>query len=233
MHVEVMANESTTARLSKVGPIYMSPPSTPAIRNAIRNGELGMIATPAQGNVVEYGFPYWCADNGVFGNTYPGNRAYLSWLRKMRPHADRCLFVVSPDVVGDHFGTWVRSRSMIHYIRDLGFSVAFVAQNGMEYDCSEVMWHAFDCLFIGGDTEWKLGPAARELAATAMQFNKWVHMGRVNSLERYRYATEIGCDSVDGTLLTHGPDKHLERLLNWKGGGVPRKTGSNSVAAES
>ena len=41
---------------------------------------------------------------------------------------------------------------------------------------------------IGGTTSWKLGPAAAGLAAQARRRGLWVHLGRVNSLKRLRYA---------------------------------------------
>jgi hypothetical protein len=66
---------------------------------------------------------------------------------------------------------------------------------------------------IGGSTSWKLGPAAASLAAQARRLGKWVHMGRVNSLKRLRYAASIGCDSADGTYLAFGPERNLSRLL--------------------
>jgi hypothetical protein len=91
--------------------------------------------------------------------------------------------------------------------------VAFVAQDGLE--SLTVPWDDFDVLFIGGTTEWKLGPQARALVADAKARGKWVHMGRVNSERRYRYAHAIGCDSVDGTYLTFGPDENLPKLLRW------------------
>jgi hypothetical protein len=72
-----------------------------------------------------------------------------------------------------------------------------------------------DVLFIGGDTEWKLGPVASDLAAQAKRRGKWVHMGRVNSEKRLRYADAIGCDSADGTYLTFGPDVNLPKTLAW------------------
>ena len=70
-------------------------------------------------------------------------------------------------------------------------------------------------LFLGGSTDWKLGPAARALTAEAKRRGKRVHMGRVNSLKRLRYADAIGCDSADGTCLTYAPDANLPRLLAW------------------
>ncbi|WP_280492468.1 hypothetical protein [Nocardia asiatica] len=198
-------------------PLYLTPPSTAAIRAHIQTGDLGMIATPAQGNRIEPSYQAWCADNGVFGGTYPGDDAYLAWLRRRRPHADRCLFAVAPDVVGDHWATFARSRDMLRRIRDLGFPVAFAAQNFMEFDSWDP-WQEIDCLFIGGDTAWKLGPAAAQLAAVASSLGIWVHMGRVNTRRRYDYARAISVDSVDGTTLTRAPDKNLPKVLSWRHG---------------
>jgi hypothetical protein len=104
---------------------------------------------------------------------------------------------------------------MLPRIRVLGFPAALVAQDGLER--LDVPWAAFDVLFIGGSTEWKLGEAARALVARAKARGKWVHMGRVNTRTRLRYADAIGCDSVDGTRLAFGPDDNLPRVLRWLG----------------
>jgi hypothetical protein len=60
-----------------------------------------------------------------------------------------------------------------------------------------------------------LGPAAADLAAEARARGLTVHMGRVNSLRRLRYAAAIGCHSADGTCLTYAPQQNLPRLLSW------------------
>ena len=78
----------------------MTPPSTEPIREQIRAGVLGAITTPGQGNRLEEGW-WWCADNAVFGDNYPGDKEFLAWLKSLRRFADRCLFAVAPDVVGD------------------------------------------------------------------------------------------------------------------------------------
>lgn len=70
-------------------------------------------------------------------------------------------------------------------------------------------------LFVGGSTAWKLGGAARSIIRQAKALGKHVHMGRVNSERRYRYALAIGCDSCDGTYLTFGPDINLPAVLAW------------------
>lgn len=157
----------------------------------------------------------WAADNGCFGKgDYPGDVTWLRWLaRKAETIADTCRFVVAPDVVCDAAATEARSLPLMPKVRALGLPVAFVAQNGLEK--RRVPWDEFDCLFIGGDTDWKLGVAARRLAGEAKDRGKWVHMGRVNSLQRLRTAAGMGCDSVDGTYTAFAPDINLTRLLGW------------------
>ena len=176
----------------------------------MRDGLIGAIVTPAQGNLIG-GIPMWLADNGCFGKGFPGDVEFLAWLAVMNPAG--CWFAVAPDVVGDAKATLKRSAPFLPVIRGLGYPVALAAQNGLE-DLA-VPWEDFDVLFLGGDTAWKLGRHARELTAEARAKGKGVHMGRVNSLRRYRYAEAIGCTSVDGTYLAFGPDINLPKLLSW------------------
>lgn len=192
---------------------YLANPSTPKVRDAMQAGHLGMIATPAQGNALMLGVT-WAADNGVFGGHYLGDEEYLAWLAHWPLWAAHsCLFAVAPDVVGDAAATLERSAPMLPRIREYGIPAALAAQNGLE-DLT-VPWDDFDVLFIGGDTAWKIGPAARALIAEARVRGKRVHMGRVNSHRRLRYAAAIGCHSVDGTYLAFGPDVNLPKLLGW------------------
>lgn len=192
--------------------MYFANPSTAAIREAMNLGLIGMIATPAQGNVIP-ATAVWCCDNGCFGDGYPGDGGYLAFLADRAGQGAHCAFAVAPDVPFDMAASLCRSLPMLPRIRSLGFPVALAAQNGS--DSVMFPWDDFDVLFLGGDTAWKLGPHARELAAEAKARGKQVHMGRVNSLRRLRYADAIGCDSVDGTYLAFGPDVNLRRLLGW------------------
>lgn len=176
------------------------------------DGTLVWIDTPKQGNNRTPGV-VWCADNGCFGKGYPGDTAWYAWLTTHQDAADTCLFAVAPDVVGDAPATLQRSLPWLPKIRALGYPAAFAAQDGLQD--LEVPWDEFDVLFIGGTTEWKLGVHARRLVAEAKQHRKWVHMGRVNSARRYRYAEHIGCNSVDGTYLTYGPNVLLPDVLAW------------------
>lgn len=187
--------------------LYLANPSTPTVRAAMAAGQLGAMITPEQGNRIPPG-SRWALDNGCFSGAWTPGRFFDTLDR----HANTpgCLFAVTPDVVADAAGTnrlwgrWDRG------LRRRGYPVAYVIQDGAR---SIPRW--CEAVFIGGSTEWKLGPEARQLVALAKRHGKWVHMGRVNSLKRLRYATEIGCDSVDGTFIAFAPDKNLPRMLRW------------------
>ena len=191
---------------------YFANPSTPRVRDAMTAGLIDCIATPKQGKNRVPTDARWCADNGCFGKGYPGDAEWFAWLEQ-HARRDLCDFAVAPDVVGDAVATMARSLPWLSKIRALGLPAALVAQDGLED--IDVPWDAFDVLFIGGTTEWKLGAAARSLVAQAKALGKWVHMGRVNSERRFKYAAAIGCDSADGTFLIFGPDKNLPRLMAW------------------
>lgn len=173
-------------------------------------GNLDCIVTPKQGNRIPEG-AWFCADNGAFGKGYPGDDGWWRWLSTLP--ADRCRFAVAPDVVGDAEATMKSSLPWLPKIRSLGIPAAFVAQDGAE--TVGVPWDEFDVLFIGGSTEWKLGEHARALVSEAKSRGKDVHMGRVNSAKRMRYANSIGCDSADGTFIVFGPDVNLPKVLGW------------------
>lgn len=192
--------------------MYVATPSSPEIREAMSAGLFAAMTTPAQGNRVPAG-AWWAADNGCFGSGYPGDEAWLAWLATRSEDRERCLFATAPDVVGDAEATLRRSVPFLPEIRALGYPAAFVAQDGLED--GPVPWDDFDVLFLGGTTDWKLGPAAAELTNQARAHGKWVHMGRVNSRRRLFYADAIGCDSADGTFLAFGPDRNLPQLLAW------------------
>ena len=191
--------------------LYYATPSGRAVTEVMKSGVIGMITTPRGKHRIPPGVR-WCADNDAYGGKYPGDDAYLRWLAAC-PEKHACGFATAPDVLYDAAGTLERSLPMLREIRKLGIPAALVAQNGMED--MVIPWDEFDVLFLGGDTEWKLGPAARELAGKAASRNIWVHMGRVNSKRRLFYAQDIGCSSADGTYLVFGPDVNLPKLLNW------------------
>lgn len=179
-----------------------------------RRPDLGVMLTPMMGNRPKLANVTWGADNGCFATPEKyTDEMYRAFLVRYQAHRDRCLFATAPDVVGDAAATLARSLDALPWIRALGYRAALVAQDGLE-DLS-VPWDAFDVLFVGGTTDWKLSEAAYALAAEADARGKWTHQGRVNSWRRLKAAAVSGFDSADGTFLAFGPDRNLPRLLGW------------------
>lgn len=175
--------------------------------------QVGLMNTPKNNYAVKPGWA-WAADNGCFGKGYPGDAEWLAWLSKFTPQQRAsCLFATAPDVVGNGTGSLSRSLPFLPLIRDLGYPVALVTQDGMTTDM--IPWGDVDWLFIGGTDAHKLGTEAKVLIAAAHQHGKQIHVGRVNSQRRYLAFAALGCNSVDGTFLGFGPRANLPRLLTW------------------
>lgn len=181
-----------------------------AVEPSLNNGTVGYLRTPKGGRTPQPGW-VWAADNGCFNAaTYKGDDAWFAWLSAQDPTG--CLFATAPDVVGDHAATLTRSLPWLLRIRDLGYPAAFVLQDGATVD--SIPWDAFDVAFIGGTDAFKLG-GADHLIAEAQRRGKPVHVGRVNSGQRYQRFALMGVDSCDGTFLAFGPDVNLPKLLSW------------------
>jgi hypothetical protein len=98
-------------------------------------------------------------------------------------------------------------------LRRRGYRAALVAQDGLEQ--LPVPWDAFDALFVGGTTAWKLSEAAYGLAAEARRRGKCTHLGRVNAWPRLRMAAVSGYDSADGTTLGFNPGRYIPEIRGW------------------
>jgi hypothetical protein len=192
--------------------MYLTGSVGKAVEPALDAGIVGYLRAPGGGRSLRPGWT-WAADNGVFGKGWPGEERWLAWLDAHTPEErTRCLFATAPDVVGDHDATLARSLPWLARIRELGYPAAFVLQNGATVD--SVPWDDFDVAFVGGDDAFKLG-GADDLIREAQRRGKRVHVGRVNSGQRYQRFALMGVDSADGTFLAFGPDTNLPKLLSW------------------
>jgi hypothetical protein len=183
----------------------------PGTRSVIPLG-CGLIRTPGQGGVPQQlldGWS-WIADNEVYTNRFDWDR-FMFWLHKMLLFKETCKFVTVPDVIGNALATKERYNLYATSIRDLGYRLGFVAQDGQE----SLTFPDFDALFIGGTTDWKLGSGAMRCIRYAQNMNKWVHVGRINSRKRFLYFRSLGVDSCDGTCLIYGPSIFLPKIANW------------------
>jgi hypothetical protein len=182
---------------------------------------LGRLVTPRHFcSLHEHEGWLWAADNDCFQGLDP--KAYFAMLDALVGMPGRCLFATVPDVVADAQATAKLFEIWWRAVVRRRLPVALVAQDGLEH---LERWLAMagpriDALFIGGSTEWKLGPSAEALVAQAKDRGKWVHMGRVNSDRRIRYSASIGCDSVDGTKWVRWRDAYLDSGLRLVGESV-------------
>lgn len=143
----------------------------------------------------------WAMDNGA----YSGFDAALFVAMLERFHGRLgCRFVAAPDAVADAHQTLLQWPFWSRLIRGVGFVPALVGQDGMTV--GDLPWREMGALFIGGSTEWKLGPQAEALIAYAVARGLWVHMGRVNSQKRILEGARKGVCSWDGTKYSKWGD---------------------------
>jgi hypothetical protein len=185
-----------------------------AVQPKLHHPQLGWMLTPDMGNRLPPG-DWWAFDNACFA--HPGEFDWARWEKALRrtlaQSPDRCLFVVAPDVPFDAEGTIRRFAQYREQLAALGQPVAFVTQDGMGEE--DVPWSDAAAVFVGGSTVWKTGQESAAIVAAAKVRERWVHMGRVNSLRRLQVARSMGCDSVDGTFLKYAPDINWPRLQRW------------------
>ena len=137
-------------------------------------------------------------DNGAFSGF--DERGFASLLSREKCNIEKCEFVVVPDIVGSARRTLELFRHRDKWIDGCFWPLAFVAQDGAE--TLDVPWNEFAWLFIGGKDPWKDSQAATDLVKTAKILGKQVHVGRVNTAQRFNKFDELGCDTCDGSGLS-------------------------------
>jgi len=162
----------------------------------------------------------WCMDNDVFTGKFTPDK-FRETLNAYQKHANTCLFVAAPDVLGDAKATLDAFPKWAKEIKAYGYPVALVAQDGMK---PNNMPNEADWLFIGGSTEWKLGPDVPPLITEAKRRGMKVHVGRVNSNQRIKRFQLLGADTADGTYHAFAGVAGMARALYalneqplWKG----------------
>lgn len=160
----------------------------------------GNLTTPRRGGdaPIQAG-RVWGIDNGVFTGAFDPDELHAK-LERLRPYRARCRFAVAPDIMRDAAATLERFREWAPQLHALGYPVAIVAQDGMTP--ADIPACA-DALFVGGSDEWR-HEHAPALMYHARARNLWVHVGRVNSVERIRWCIRHGANSCDGTHHAFG-----------------------------
>lgn len=153
-------------------------------------------------------------DNGAYSRFR--RPAFEALLERERERKHLCRFVAVPDVVGsarrtlEVFDYW--------FPRLGGWALALVCQDGQENH--SIPWEHIDAVFIGGTTEWKMSQSAIACIKAAQAMSKWVHVGRVNTPDRFEWCVQLGVDSVDGSgisrysyMRTAIRDRHISGQL--------------------
>lgn len=179
--------------------------------DALATRRMGLMCTPASERIAERGW-LWAADNGCFGAGWQ-QAGWQRWLAS-RPHRDLCVFATLPDVVGDANATHALAHKWSDVVRGLGYRAAYVLQDGSEH--REPPWQLMDALFIGGTTAFKTSLTAAHYMTEARARGLHVHVGRVNSLRRLRWAADHGAHTADGTYLRFRPNERgANDVLSW------------------
>lgn len=135
-------------------------------------------------------------DNGAFSGLNVD--AFLSLLAREYEARHLCKFVAVPDVVASARRTLEVFEAWRYRLQ--GWQLALVAQDGQED--LPIPWEGISAIFVGGTTEWKVGPHAASTIKAAKALGKWVHVGRVNTPGRFEYFEGLGADSIDGTGIS-------------------------------
>ena len=145
-------------------------------------------------------------DNGAFSRF--NVHAFQSLLEREYEHRRLCRFVAIPDVVGDARRTLEVFALTAHDLRSKGWKVALVLQDGIA-DLA-IPWRELDAVFVGGTTKFKESPAAMACAKAAQILGKLVHVGRLNTPDRWDRWAKIA-DTCDGSGVSRY--SHMRQTL--------------------
>ena len=144
-------------------------------------------------------------DNGAFsGVKIEGLQKIIDRYYEER---NKCVFVAIPDKVGDHLTT-LSMWSDYHQMAD-GYIKAFVAQDGFD----ELPSNA-EAVFIGGTDDFKNSSDCECLVKSALSNGLHVHIGRVNTIDRFDRFDKMGADTCDGSGISMY-DHMLEKLYRY------------------
>ena len=159
------------------------------------------LRTPLTRNAIA-GVPYGL-DNGCFKQF--NQSVWEKLLEDCEQHNP--VFVCLPDIVGDARRTLELFKCFLH--KTGGLPRALVLQDGI--GDHEIPWFDIKAVFVGGSDAFKISTEAMNAAKCARMLGKWVHVGRVNSVERAHQWLDVA-DSIDGSGISQY-DHQLEAIL--------------------
>ena len=139
----------------------------------------------------------WGADNDCY-NSF--NQIKYEQMLSRLPRINTMKYLTMPDVLGDSEKTLTFFDEWYSKLKNEKLPITLVLQDGCKV--KDVPFDKIKSVFVGGTTEYKLSEDVRNIINIAKQKKKWIHMGRVNSNKRIKYAQSIGVDSFDGSSFS-------------------------------
>lgn len=148
-------------------------------------------------------------DNGGF--TGAKIEGFTKLIKNNFEFRKQCLFAAVPDKVENHKET-LAMWGDYHHIAD-GYKKAFVIQDGFDEWPSNA-----DAIFLGGSTNFKDSYEAQQIVECALNNNMHVHIGRVNTFQRFYNFHCIGAHTCDGSGVSIYDDMlpKLKELISRK-----------------
>lgn len=160
------------------------------------------------------------ADNSALGkNGVSPDKLLRLWDALKDASLPGLRFVTAPDdaqmtahgPVVSWLGTLALWRCWRAALQVRNLPAAIVLQDGATVD--SVPWQEIAAVFIGGSTTWKLSKTAALLIRVAHKQGKWVHVGRVNTMQRLNHFDPLPVNSIDGTQFSMFPDTYIPKWL--------------------
>lgn len=143
------------------------------------------------------------------------NGAYRNWIKRKEPNfallfalLDKIKkaeldidFVVTPDIVAGGKQSlelsifWSSPGTLLS-----GWPLYLAVQDGMSVDDVKPYLSRFKGIFVGGSLEWKMYTAANWIELARRHHLK-CHIGRCGTINRLKWAYDIGANSVDSSSL--------------------------------
>lgn len=165
--------------------------------------EVGQLLTPLTGFRLRHPDRPWAIDNGAFSGF--DEKAFFARLRRTGEAVDgnftNCKFVCLPDMPFEAQRTkelweWYRDHSLL-----VEWPLALVVQDG--HESVQIPWDdpKLAAIFIGGSDQWKCSKHSEAIIKVAKTIRRglWVHVGRINSPNRFQWAIDNNVDSCDGS----------------------------------
>ena len=143
-------------------------------------------------------------DNGAFSGL--DLKGFKRILKNQYEHRANCKFVAIPDKVANHKET-LKMYEEYESLAD-GYIKAFVIQDGFDYWPDNI-----GAIFVGGSTEFKDSYECEQIVRKALSDGFHVHIGRVNTFDRFYHYHKVGAHTCDGSGVSMY-DHMIERIAH-------------------